>query len=297
MKLLDGRKVAAEILDEIRSGLTDLNEGKPGLCFILVGDHAPSQAYVGHKEKACAAVGIHSERLSLPADVSMDELRNAIDMRNADPSIHGIIVQLPVPDHLDPLEVSLAIAPEKDVDGLHPMNVGMSALGCEGGYLPCTPMAIIEILQRNGISVAGKNVCIVGRSHIVGQPLANQLMQKSEHGNATVTVVHTRSTNMKEHCLKADIVVAAAGRPNTVDASMVRPGAVVIDVGINRVEDPNSPKGYRLCGDVDFESVKDLSSWITPVPGGVGPVTVAILLRNTYEGFRRSHEATSLSRP
>ncbi|MCK5803379.1 MAG: bifunctional 5,10-methylene-tetrahydrofolate dehydrogenase/5,10-methylene-tetrahydrofolate cyclohydrolase, partial [Lentisphaeria bacterium] len=205
---------------------------------------------------------------------------------NDDPKIHGILVQLPLPDHLDETEVLLAIDPDKDVDGFHPINVGRMVIGVDA-FWSCTPHGVIQLLQRSGVKLEGARVVIVGRSNLVGKPLANLLVQKAPTGNATVTVCHTRTKNLKEHVLQADIIVAAAGRPNTITADMVQPGAVVIDVGVNRIEDATRKRGYRLVGDVDFDAVSEKASLITPVPGGVGPMTITMLLHNTVESAKR----------
>ena len=210
-----------------------------------------------------------------------------VDKLNKDPKIHGILVQLPLPKHLDENEVLLAINPDKDVDGFHPVNVGKMVVG-EKGFLPCTPHGVIQMLLRSGVKLEGAEVVVVGRSNIVGKPVANMLIQKSPTGNATVTVCHTRTKNLAEHVKRADIIIAAAGRPNTITADMVKDGAVVIDVGVNRVEDSTKKRGYRLVGDVDFEAVKEKASLITPVPGGVGPMTITMLLYNTVESARRA---------
>jgi methylenetetrahydrofolate dehydrogenase (NADP+) / methenyltetrahydrofolate cyclohydrolase len=258
----------------------------PGLGVLLVGDNPASRSYVTGKERACAEVGIFSKEIRLPASATKDEILGVVRSYNDDPRIDGILVQLPLPDDSMEEAVIEAIRPEKDVDGFHPISVGRMMMGLPT-YLPCTPHGVVQILKRSGIPIAGQHVVIVGRSNIVGRPLANMLSQKSDTGNATVTICHTRTKDIGRFTLQADIVVAAAGRPHTVRADMIREGAVVIDVGVNRVEDPSAAKGYRLVGDVDFDAVKAKASAITPVPGGVGPMTITMLLYNTLASARR----------
>jgi len=259
----------------------------PGLGVILVGEDPASQSYVTAKERACADMGIYSDDNHLPAETSQDELMALVDKMNKDPKINGILVQLPLPKGLDESEVLLAIDPAKDVDGFHPVNVGKMVVG-EKAFLPCTPHGIIQLLIRHGVKIEGAEVVIVGRSNLVGKPLANMLIQKKPNANATVTVCHTRTKNLRSHTIRADILIAAAGRPNTITADMVKEGAAVIDVGVNRVEDSTKKRGYRLVGDVDFEAVREKASLITPVPGGVGPMTITMLLYNTVESARRA---------
>ncbi len=287
-EIIDGKATAKAIREELKVQVAAL-AGKgvvPGLGVVLVGDDPASASYVRAKERACAEVGIHSDDTRLPAAASQEELLAVIDRLNRDPAIHGILVQLPLPGSLDEDEVLLAIDPEKDVDGFHPMNVGRMVVG-QRAFLPCTPHGIVQLLLRHGVRTEGAHVVIVGRSNIVGKPLANLMIQKREGGNATVTVCHTRTRNLAAITRQADILVAAAGRPKTITAEMVRPGAVVIDVGVNRVPDPAAKRGYRLVGDVDFEAVREVAGKITPVPGGVGPMTIAMLLYNTVESARR----------
>jgi methylenetetrahydrofolate dehydrogenase (NADP+)/methenyltetrahydrofolate cyclohydrolase len=262
---------------------------QPGLAVILAGDDPASQSYVKSKAKACAEIGIYSVDNRLPAEISEEELLSRIEQFNRNERVHGILVQLPLPEHIDEMRVLMAISPEKDVDGFHPVNVGKMVIG-QRCFLPCTPHGIVQMLVRSGVQLEGAEVVIVGRSNIVGKPLANLLIQKSRLGNATVTVCHTKTRNLAEHVQRADIVIAAAGRPRTITAEMVREGAVVIDVGVNRVEDPAAKNGYRLVGDVDFESVQQKASMITPVPGGVGPMTITMLLYNTVESAERTAE-------
>jgi len=286
-KIIDGKQTAADMRAELKVETAKLKEEGivPGLGVILVGEDPASRSYVTAKERACEDIGIYSDDNRLPAETSEEQLLELVNKMNNDPKINGILVQLPLPKHLNEAEVLLAIDPAKDVDGFHPMNVGKMVVG-EKAFLPCTPHGIIKLLQRSGVTIEGAEVVVVGRSNIVGKPIANMLIQKADSGNATVTVCHTRTKNLAAHTLRADIIIAAAGRPNTVTADMVKEGAVVIDVGVNRVEDATKKKGYRLVGDVDFEAVKEKASLITPVPGGVGPMTITMLLYNTVESAK-----------
>jgi methylenetetrahydrofolate dehydrogenase (NADP+)/methenyltetrahydrofolate cyclohydrolase len=288
-QIIDGKQVAAEMRAELKTEVAKLKEQGivPGLGVILVGEDPASQSYVRAKERACEELGIYSDDNRLPADITQQDLIALVNQMNNDPKINGILVQLPLPKGLNEAEVLLAIAPEKDVDGFHPMNVGKMMVG-EKAFLPCTPHGVIQLLLRSGVTIKGANTVIVGRSNIVGKPLANMLIQKNDKGNATVTVCHTRTKDLAWHTKQADIVIAAAGRPNTITADMVKDGVVVIDVGVNRVEDATKKKGYRLVGDVDFEAVKEKASLITPVPGGVGPMTITMLLYNTVESAKRT---------
>ncbi|HLB75077.1 MAG TPA: bifunctional methylenetetrahydrofolate dehydrogenase/methenyltetrahydrofolate cyclohydrolase FolD [Sedimentisphaerales bacterium] len=288
-RIIDGKQVAADMRAELTDEVAKLKEQGivPGLGVILVGEDPASQSYVTAKEKACEDIGLYSDNNRLPADTPQKELMVLVKKMNKDPRINGILVQLPLPKGLNEAEVLLAIDPAKDVDGFHPMNVGKMVVG-EKAFLPCTPHGVIQLLVRSGVKLAGAEVVIVGRSNIVGKPLANMLIQKNATGNATVTVCHTRTKNLAGHTKRADIVIAAAGRPNTVTADMVKDGVVVIDVGVNRVEDATKKSGYRLIGDVDFEAVKEKASLITPVPGGVGPMTITMLLYNTVESAKRA---------
>jgi methylenetetrahydrofolate dehydrogenase (NADP+)/methenyltetrahydrofolate cyclohydrolase len=287
-KIIDGKQVAADMRAELKNEVDKLKKQGtvPGLGVVLVGDDPASKSYVTAKEKTCEEIGIYSDDNRLPAETSQQELMALVAKMNKDPKIHGILVQLPLPKHLNEAEVLLAIDPDKDVDGFHPMNVGKMVVG-EKGFLPCTPHGVIQLLIHSGVTIEGAEVVIVGRSNIVGKPLANMLMQKSSTGNATVTVCHTRTKNLASHTKRADIIIAAAGKPNTIKADIVKEGVVVIDVGVNRVEDPTKKQGYRLVGDVDFEAVKEKASLITPVPGGVGPMTITMLLYNTIESAKR----------
>jgi methylenetetrahydrofolate dehydrogenase (NADP+)/methenyltetrahydrofolate cyclohydrolase len=290
--IIDGKAIAQSMRDEIAEEVARLGEKgiTPGLGVVLVGEDPASQSYVRAKEKACAKAGIYSDDNRLPADTSEDELLALVDRMNEDPKIHGILVQLPLPDHINEEKVLLRIKPEKDVDGFHPLNVGKMVLG-EEAFLPCTPHGVIQLLQRTNTEVEGAHAVIVGRSNIVGKPLANMLLQKADGRNATVTVCHSRTKNLKEITHQADILIAATGKARMITADMVKNGAVVIDVGVNRVEDSTKKKGYRLEGDVDFDEVKEKASKITPVPKGVGPMTITMLLYNTLESARRHMEA------
>jgi methylenetetrahydrofolate dehydrogenase (NADP+)/methenyltetrahydrofolate cyclohydrolase len=281
-KIIDGKQVAAEMRAELKDKVTLLKAKgvTPGLAVVLVGEDPASKSYVSAKEKACGEIGIYSDDNRLPADTSEADLLALVDKLNKDPKIHGILVQLPLPKHIDEDKVLLAIDPAKDVDGFHPVNVGKMVVG-QDAFLPCTPHGIIQLLIRSKVKLEGAEVVVVGRSNIVGKPIANMLIQKAPTGNATVTVCHTRTKNTAEHVKRADIIIAAAGRPNTITADMVKDGAVVIDVGVNRVDDATKKNGYRLVGDVDFDAIKEKASLITPVPGGVGPMTITMLLYNT----------------
>ncbi len=289
-KIIDGKQIAADIREELKAEVAAL-KGKgivPGLGVILVGADPASQSYVTAKERACENIGIYSDDNRLPAETSQEELLALVEQMNNDPKINGILVQLPLPKHIDEAAVLLAIDPDKDVDGFHPMNVGKMMVG-EEAFLPCTPHGVIQMLMRSGVETSGAHVVVVGRSNIVGKPVANMLLQKKDGANATVTLCHTRTKDLGFHTRQADIIIAASGWPNTVTADMVKEGAVVIDVGVNRVEDASRERGYRLVGDVDFDGVKEKASMITPVPGGVGPMTITMLLFNTVESAKRAN--------
>jgi len=290
-QIIDGKQVAADMRAELKEKVAELKAKgvTPGLAVVLVGEDPASKSYVTAKERACEEIGIYSDDNRLPADTSEKDLLTLVEKLNKDPKINGILVQLPLPKHIDEDKVLLAIDPAKDVDGFHPVNVGKMVVG-QDAYLPCTPHGIIQLLIRSNVTLEGAEVVIVGRSNIVGKPIANMLIQKAPTGNATVTVCHTRTKKIADHVKKADIIIAAAGRPNTVTADMVKDGAVVIDVGVNRVEDATKKKGYRLVGDVDFEAVKEKASLITPVPGGVGPMTITMLLYNTVQSAEKTLE-------
>lgn len=289
-KIIDGKQIAADIREELKAEVSALKEKGivPGLGVILVGEDPASKSYVTAKEKACENIGIYSDDNRLPAETSQEELLALVDQMNNDPKINGILVQLPLPKHIDEAAVLLAIDPDKDVDGFHPMNVGKMMVG-EDAFLPCTPHGVVQMLMRSGVETSGAHVVVVGRSNIVGKPVANMLLQKKEGANATVTLCHTRTKDLGYHTRQADIIIAASGWPNTVTADMVKDGAVVIDVGVNRVDDDSRERGYRLVGDVDFEAVKEKASMITPVPGGVGPMTITMLLFNTVESAKRAN--------
>lgn len=288
-KIIDGKQVAEAIRAELKREVEHLkSQGVvPGLGVILVGDDPASNSYVTAKERACAELGLFSDDNRLPASTTQAQLMDLVRRMNADPKIHGILVQLPLPKHLNEAEVLLAINPDKDVDGFHPVNVGRMVLG-QKAFLPCTPHGVVQLLVRNHVPLKGVHAVVVGRSNIVGKPLANMLLQKNEHANATVTICHTATPDIGYFTRQADIVIAAAGRPNTIRADMIRDGAVVIDVGVNRIPDSSKKCGYRLVGDVDFDAVKSKASLITPVPGGVGPMTITMLLFNTVESAQRA---------
>jgi len=282
-QLIDGtaigrlvRRDVAEQVERLKAlGIT------PGLSVVLVGDDPASAVYVRSKGKACEEAGMRRETIRLPADTTEDALLAQVDRLNADPSVHGILVQMPLPRHMSADKVIRRIRPEKDVDGFHPVNVGKLSIGERDGFVPCTPAGAIELLVRSGVETRGKDAVIVGRSNIVGKPMAALLMQDAPGGNATVTVCHSRTANLAGHIRRADIVVAAIGKPEMITGDMIKPGAVVIDVGINRVNDATVPRGYRIVGDVQFASAREVASLITPVPGGVGPMTIAMLMKNT----------------
>ena len=283
-KIIDGRKIAGEILKEIEAEVAALGEKKPGLAFILVGDNPASESYVRSKKKACTVTGIRSSLFELPASIEEVELIQKIKELNSERLIDGIFVQLPLPSHIDEKKIMEAIDPKKDVDGFHPLNVGKMLLGDDSALLPCTPLGIKVLLERSNISVEGKHVVIIGRSNIVGKPMAALLMQKKKGCNATVTICHSRSEGLSEITRSADILIAAMGSPLFVKSHMVKPKGIVIDVGIHR-------ENGKIVGDVDFESVFPVASRITPVPGGVGPMTIAMLLKNTLSSFFSLHRS------
>jgi len=289
-RILDGVAMGRAIREEVAVETARLRtQGvTPGLAVVLVGENPASQVYVRSKGKACEEAGMHSVTVKLAAETSEAELLATVDRLNADPTIHGMLVQLPLPKHIHSDQVLRRIDPGKDVDGFHPVNVGKLVLGDPTAFRPATPYGVQQMLIRGGIEIKGANVVIVGRSNIVGRPLANLLIQDGPGGNATVTICHSRSRDLPAITRGADILVVAMGKPEFVTADMVRPGAVVIDVGINRVDDPSHPKGYRLAGDVAYEPVAQIASAITPVPGGVGPMTIAMLLANTLQAVRQS---------
>lgn len=281
--LIDGRAIAEQIHAETAQRVEALKARgvQPGLLFVRVGEDPASKVYVGMKEKTSARLGIASETRVLPETTSQAELVRLLEQANADASIHGILVQAPLPKHIDERVVYSTVAPTKDVDGFHPINVGKLMLGDSTGFLPCTPAGVHELIVRSGVKTEGAEVVVLGRGNIVGKPMASILIQKSRNANATVTVCHSASRHVKEHCLRADIIVAALGSAKFVTADMVKPGAVVMDVGVNRISDPSAKGGSRLVGDVDFDAVQPIAGRITPNPGGVGPMTIAMLLQNT----------------
>jgi methylenetetrahydrofolate dehydrogenase (NADP+)/methenyltetrahydrofolate cyclohydrolase len=272
---IDGRKVAKELQEKLRLEIAS-SKLNPSLAFILVGDHVPSQTYVRMKEKACTHVGITSNKIELPETTSEKELLFVINSLNHNPNIHGILVQMPLPPHISENSVIHAIDPKKDVDCFHPFNVGKLMTGETDGFFPCTPYGVILLLQHYKVETIGKNIVVLGRSNIVGRPLANLLSQKGPMGDATVTIAHSKTKNLSALCQQADILIAAIGKAHFVTKEMVKKGAVVIDVGINRLD-------QKIVGDVDFENVSPIASLITPVPGGVGPMTIAVLLENTWK--------------
>jgi methylenetetrahydrofolate dehydrogenase (NADP+)/methenyltetrahydrofolate cyclohydrolase len=288
-KLIDGKLIAEQINIENAAEVTRLKQQHnltPGLAVVLVGNDPASAAYVASKDKMCARLGMYSEKITLPAATTQAELLAIIARLNQQANIHGILVQSPTPKQISEEAVFAAIDPGKDVDGFHPLNVGKVALGDPTGFVPCTPAGVQELLARSGAAMEGAHVVVLGRSRIVGRPVSLILSQKAKNANATVTVAHSRSKNLAEICRGADILVAAIGVARFVKPEMVRDGAVVIDVGINRVEDKTTEKGYRLVGDVDFDAVKDKAGMITPVPGGVGPMTIAMLMSNTIRAAK-----------
>lgn len=289
MKILDGKQLSKDIKQELAQAVSDLvaqGQRPPHLAAVLVGDDPASRVYVRNKVRSCEQAGFASTLIQKPADITQEELLNIISELNNDDAIDGFIVQLPLPKHLNEEDVTLAIDPKKDVDGFHPVNMGRMTQGLPS-YLPATPNGILEILRRNNIDTSGKEVVVVGRSNIVGTPMSILLSRKGNPGNATVTLCHSRTQNLKEHTLRADIVVASVGRPNTITADMVKEDCVIVDVGINRVEDKTATRGYRLVGDVDFNGIGEKAAYMTPVPGGVGPMTVVSLLMNTLKAYKK----------
>lgn len=290
-KIIDGKQIATDIREELTAEVARLKDKGivPGLGVILVGADPASESYVTAKERACKNIGIYSDDNRLSAETTQEELLALVEQMNNDPKINGILVQLPLPKHINEAAILLAIDPNKDVDGFHPMSVGKMMIG-EDTFLPCTPHGIVQLLVRSGVETSGAHVVVVGRSNIVGKPVANMLLQKKEGANATVTLCHTRTKDLGYFTRQADIIIAASGWPNTITGDMVKDGVVVIDVGVNRVEDASRERGYRLVGDVDFDAVKEKASLITPVPGGVGPMTITMLLFNTVESAKRANE-------
>ena len=288
-KLIDGNAIGATMRAELGGEIAALTQQgiKPGLAVVLVGDNPASEVYVRMKGKACGEAGMHGVTIKLPKETSEADLMKEIERLNAASTIHGILVQLPLPTQIDANRALRAIDPRKDVDGFHPENVGKVAVGDPTGFRPATPYGVQQLLLRSGVETKGAHAVIVGRSTIVGRPMAALLLQDAPGGNATVTVCHSRTRNIEQHTSQADILIVAIGKPEFVTGSMVKPGAVVIDVGVNRVDDPSRKQGYRLVGDVQFEEAKQVASAITPVPGGVGPMTITMLLYNTVQAARQ----------
>jgi len=288
--LIDGRAISSRILEELKERVAELKHRglRPGLAFVRVGEDPASKVYVGRKEKTCAELGILSETHVLAEAASQAELLQLLERLNADPRLHGILVQAPLPRQINGAVVYSTVRPEKDVDGFHPVNVGKLMLGDPGGFRPCTPAGISELLRRENIPTSGAEVVVLGRGNIVGKPMAAMLCQKARHANATVTLCHSATRDVSAHCRSADIIIAAMGVPGFLKAEMVRPGAVVIDVGVNRVADASAKSGSRLVGDVDFAQVQPIAGRITPNPGGVGPMTIAMLMQNTVQAAERT---------
>ncbi len=286
--LIDGKALALEVRADVArdAALLAAQGVTPGLTVVLVGDDPASAVYVGAKERACREAGMNGETIRLPADTTEAELMAVVDRLNADPAIHGILVQMPLPSQIDADTVIRRIRPDKDVDGFHPVNVGKLLIGERDGFVPCTPAGIMVMLEKHKVPLRGAEVVVVGRSNIVGKPMAALLIQQGV--DATVTVCHSRTRDLAEHTRRADVLIAAVGRARLITSDMVRPGAVVIDVGMNRIADASRASGTRLVGDVDFDSVRHVASLITPVPGGVGPMTIAMLLRSTVRAARQS---------
>lgn len=285
-KIIDGKEIAAQVRKEVAEKVSELKKKgiTPCLAVILVGENPASVSYVTGKQKALAEVGMADRSMHLPESTTEDELLKIINELNNDKSVHGILVQLPLPKHINEEKVLLAISPEKDVDGFHPVNVGNLVIG-KKSFLPCTPHGIIVLLQKMNIETSGKHAVVIGRSNIVGKPVALLLARKET--NCTVTICHTGTKNIAEITRQADIIIAAAGKPHTLTKDMIKPGAVVIDVGVNRIPDATKKSGFRLIGDCDFEDLKETASFITPVPGGVGPMTIAMLMQNTLEAAEK----------
>ena len=288
--LIDGRAIARLVQEELAGRIAALKTRgvQPGLAFVRVGEDPASKVYVGRKEKTCGELALYSETHVLPESASEAEVLALVAQLNADARLHGILVQAPLPPHIRQAAVYGSVRPQKDVDGFHPVNVGKLMLGDPTGFVPCTPAGIQELLARAGIRISGAEVVVLGRGNIVGKPMAALLCQKASHANATVTLCHSGTRDIKAHCRRADILIAAMGVPEFVKADMVKPGAVVVDVGVNRVSDPTVKGGSRLVGDVDFAGVQPVAGKITPNPGGVGPMTIAMLMRNTVRAAERS---------
>jgi methylenetetrahydrofolate dehydrogenase (NADP+)/methenyltetrahydrofolate cyclohydrolase len=292
MQRIDGNAIAESIIEELTTEVSALPGPKPAVAFIRVGEDPASVSYVRKKEKTAARIGIGSQLHRFPADVTRETLFERIDALNADPEVSGILVQAPLPKHLDETETFNRVAPHKDVDGFNTVNIGKLCQEDQSGFVACTPAGIVELIARSQIETEGKHVVVLGRSQIVGKPAALLMMRKALPGNATVTVCHSRTTDLPSITRQADLLIAAIGRPHFVTADMVKAGAAIIDVGINRVEDPDAPRGYRLVGDVDFDALAPTVSHMTPVPGGVGPMTVAMLMHNTLRAFKLAQTQT-----
>jgi methylenetetrahydrofolate dehydrogenase (NADP+)/methenyltetrahydrofolate cyclohydrolase len=289
-ELIDGRAIAKKVRADVAERASKLSQQgvRPGLAVVMVGDDPASAVYTSSKTKAAEEAGMYSVNLRLPADTSQVDLLAHVDALNADPRIHGILVQMPLPRQIDPDTVIRRIDPAKDVDGFHPVNVGKMLIGERDGFIPCTPAGIQLLLRESGVKTPGKNCAVIGRSNIVGKPMAALMMQDNDNANCTVTVCHRHTVDLKARTREADILIVAAGRPRIITADMVKPGAVVIDVGTNRVADPQSKTGTKLQGDVDFDAVREVASKITPVPGGVGPMTIAMLMANTVRAAEQT---------
>lgn len=288
MQLIDGNAIAASIIEELTTEVKKLNGPKPTIAFIRVGDDPASVSYVNKKEKTARAIGINSQLTQLPVTISQEELFAHIDRLNADSRVHGILIQAPLPNHIDETTTFNRVLPSKDVDGFNTVNIGKLCQEDHSGFIACTPAGIVQLIDRSGIETEGKHVVVLGRSQIVGKPAALLMMQKNIPGNATVTVCHSRTADLPSITRQADVLIAAIGRPHFVTADMLKEGVSVIDVGINRIEDSSRKRGYRLVGDVDFDAISQKASHITPVPGGVGPMTVAMLMQNTVKAFKDS---------
>jgi len=287
MQIIDGNALAEDIKSELRTKVqqaTASGKRPPHLAAVLIGEHPASKSYVSNKVKSCQEVGFKSTLIQRPSELSQQAVLDIVHQLNEDPEVDGFIVQLPLPEHIREMDITLAIRPEKDVDGFHPMNLGLMTLGLPA-YIPATPMGILQILERYHINISGKTCCVMGRSNIVGTPISILLSRKTTPGDATVIMCHSRTPDIKKIAVESDILIVALGRPHFVTLDMVKEGAVVIDVGINRIPDPSKKSGFRLVGDVDFKSVAPKCSYITPVPGGVGPMTVTSLLLNTWKAY------------
>ena len=293
MELIDGNAVASDLLEELEKKLDSFENQKPCVAFIRVGEDPASVSYVRKKEKTAAKVGIESRLLVFPKSITEDQLLKEISQLNDDSNVHGILVQSPLPSHMDERKIFNHVSPYKDVDGFNATNLGLLCQEQKTAFVSCTPAGIVELLKRTKVDTTGKHVVVLGRSLIVGKPVGLLLLQKGLSGNATVTYCHSRTPDLPKHTLQADILIAAIGKPHFVDKSMVKEGAIVIDVGINRIPDDTRKSGTRLVGDVDFEEVAPLTSFITPVPGGVGPMTVAMLMKNTVKAFEKSIAVTT----